>query len=87
MDDRSLWNGCADTYGERSVVKSVIFITFKEVSVTVCVLKGSINVIWKALPIRQWFWICRLNWWPFQWVESPKFASFIEVNFAITAPY
>lgn len=75
-----------NTYRKSSVIESVIFVTLEEVSISVGILKSSINVIWNAFPVADGFGICWFNWWSLKWIKSPELAAFVEVNFAISAP-
>lgn len=80
----SLW---FESYRECSVVESVIFVAFEEVSVAVGILKRCVDVIRNSLPVADGFRVCRLDWRTLEWIETPEFAAFVEVNFAVSAPH
>lgn len=74
------------TYSESSIVESVVLVSLEEVSVSVGVLEGGINVIRNAFPVAEWFRIRRLHGWSLEWIESPELTSLVEVNLAVSTP-
>lgn len=73
------------THGKRPIVESIISISFEEIRVTTIDYR-SIKIIGKPFPIRDQFGISVLHRWFLGWVKPPEFATFVEIEFAISGP-
>lgn len=73
------------THGKHSIVESIISISFEEIRVTTIDYR-SIKIIGKPFPIRDQFGISVLHRWFLGWVKPPEFATFVEIEFAISGP-
>lgn len=74
------------TYREGSIIEAIIFVAFEKVRIAIHILEGCIQVVRQSFPIGYGFWITGLDRWPLQWIETPEFAAFEEVNLAVSAP-
>lgn len=73
------------TYGEGSVIESIISISLEEIRVTTINDRG-IKIIWDTFPVWDQFWIGVLHGWFLSRVKSPEFGSLVEVNLAVSGP-
>lgn len=73
------------THGKRPIVESIVSVSFEEIRVTTVNYRG-IKIIGESFPIRDQFGISVLHRWFLGWVEPPEFATFVEIEFAISGP-
>ena len=80
-------NCTLNNYRKSSIIETIVLVSLKEVCKTIGVLQCRIQIIWQSLPIGNGLGIAGFYRWSLQGIETPEFAAFEEIDFAITSPY